>query len=251
MQKLLNSYKRAAIGATQGLRKNWIIILGTIALWFIFNFIYMTVASAGLGIAGGFLLGFVMIGMLGLYYSWLARTVDGERIWWNNITEYDYPLFFQVISVAFIFFIVTYPLDLLAMGGQKAFSDLAGLAIVVLFNAVPEIIYIRRLESIEALVATFEFVKSKWLEWFLPLVIIVIPWLTLSPESVLVSLAQAEPLLPPLFIIKGIQIGLALLGPFGGILITIISVIAAHWFMLFRGHLFKELDNSSMNAFYR
>lgn len=247
----LFAIKDSAVEAFKDLLKNWIIIPGTILAFYLFSLIVPFFSA--LGIAGGFIAGFIYVALISMYYLWLSRTLRGEKLNWRDLKDFDQGLFWSFISVGFIFWILSYlfrplgqmPDTLWAFGCFK-------LALFLLFNPIPEIVYIQRSESLYALKESFDFVKRNWIEWFIPLVILFSPLLILNPYFVLTSIAganpftaAAEPLLPPLLIFSLTRLTLDI--QLGGleVIAIIFSLAITNWFMLFRGHFFQALESGT------
>jgi hypothetical protein len=84
------------------------------------------------------------------------------------------------------------------------------------------------------------------IEWFLPFLILVSPWLMLSSASVIHTVAtQTDPLFPVLLIVQAATVFGHHYLDLAGVAVTLLSLVLANWFMLFRLTLFKELANSS------
>ncbi|NLF25967.1 MAG: hypothetical protein GX589_09975, partial [Deltaproteobacteria bacterium] len=118
------------------------------------------------------------------------------------------------------------------------------LGLVVIFNAIPEVVHQRRLDGISALLAAAKFIRDNWIEWFFPLAVLAAPLLLLFPIDFLMVLASSEPLLPVLIIIKSWQ-PLEAAAHQAGTLIALAGLVLGHWFMLFRAHLFNELEGGN------
>lgn len=230
--------------SARNLLKNWIIIPASVVAYIIL--ILLAIPLAHLGMAGGFILGFIQIALLAFYYSWISETCRGSKVTTRDLLEFSYAMFFQVLSVAFIFFIVDFVLRSLLLGIEEGnwLLPCVNLGIVIVFNAIPEIIHQERLEGLLALQHAAVFTKENWIEWFLPLVVLLLPSIFLfSPEYVLLSLARAEPLLPVLTVIENIRSLSYFHG--SGYLFALAGIVLGNWFMIFRGQLFIELRSGS------
>lgn len=238
---VLKSYQRCGLDATKALIRNWLLLVGSVAA--VVAFVVANQFFSGFGIGGAFLLGFVQIVLLTYYYGWVADSVQKERLRPSTMLQLDYPLFFHVISVAFLLWIARMIVNAVAQSaGAPWIMDLLQLGIVVIFNAIPETLYIHRYEGLHALSHSAEFTRENWIEWFLPFVVILLPLLLVSPEYVLALLANSEELLPASVVVTSwINAGQFSSWPLG-----ILGLIVASWFMLFRGFLFQELESGSL-----
>ena len=240
LKSLSELYREAIVSASKALVKNWIIAPATLAMYILI--FVLSGFLAPLQFAGGLILGLLQIVLLSFFYSYLSRAVDGEKLEFKDLLEFDFELLNGVASVAFIYFLIIMltnfqPHD----GGNFSLSMIVQLGFVFIFNSIPEVIYIKRLQSIEALSFSWGFTRDNWIEWYLPLVICILPWFVASPYSLLVAFSTSEPLLPTLFIIDSVSRSFTGANLVGMILALIISI----WFMLLRGFIFKSLDSGA------
>lgn len=228
--------------------KCWLIVPATIIAFMIL--IFISRATAGLGMAGGFIAGLFYIAFLTLFYGWLGQAVRKEKIRVESLKEFDWSLFSSLMSVGFILWILNMFVSPFASTKETSwiFASIS-LALFVLLNAVPEVIYLKRYESMDGLKYSFNFIKENWIEWFLPFVILLAPLVLGRPVNFLASLsgvdpfsAGADPLLPARFIFSQIS---KMLDPSLGFLGAILALAVTVWFMIFRGMLFLKLDGTS------
>jgi hypothetical protein len=231
--------------ACRALYKNWLIVPAGVAAFIA----YVVLASlvSNLGILGGFILGFASCALISIYYNWLAAAADNDRLSYRDLLQFDYFSFSAVISVAFVIWIAKFLVSSVAVTPEASIAPLfLNLAIVVALNALPEVVYLLRLEGMSALARAFVFTRDNWIEWFLPFVLIALPGLLVSPLQVLLIASSAEPMLPVSIIIATSMQGLPTANSIvGWILSILIAVVVANWYMLFRAFLFKELESGS------
>jgi hypothetical protein len=226
----------------------WLIIPAAIATFTVFLFI--SGATSGLGMAGGFIAGLFYIATLTLFYGWLSQAVRKEKLRWESLKEFDWSLFSALMSVGFILWIFNMLVSPFASTKETSwiFASIS-LALFVLLNVIPEVIYLKRYESMEGLKYSFNFIKENWVEWFIPFIILLAPLVLGRPSDFLASVsgidpfsAGADPLLPARFIFsqitKMLDRNLGYLGYLAAFAVTI-------WFMIFRGMLFLKLDGTS------
>lgn len=249
----LKLYREAFRATASSLARNWILIAAVLVLA-IFMFLITAVASS-LGMLGGFLLGAANAFAVGALLSLVEQAVlSTRRMTWEDIWKAGGQYFWDVITIGFI---VLLPLQFLQMGMQanpygSAIVSAVFFLLFLLLNPIPEILYQSRLGSpIDSLKASYEFVLENWIEWFLPLAIVLAPFgLSFffgisSQGGRLVGLDFLQLLQLPfavlgqLFYFLGIPSSLA---TFITLLLTPIGVVAM---MLFRGFLFKALHGSS------
>ncbi|NDC37479.1 MAG: hypothetical protein EBZ48_05450 [Proteobacteria bacterium] len=234
--KVLSGYRNAALEASRSLARNlWVLLFCAVA--------YLAIGISGrllapFGMAGGMVLGLLQIALLTYFYSWIAAAVERERVNWSNFHNFDSALFMRLISVAFIFFAISFLLQTFSFGRGGAMVALfTGLAVAFIFNAIPEVVVVKEFESIGALQYAFGFVRDNFFTWFIPLLLMVAPLLLISPENTLILFAQTDPLLPALFIFQTI-LGSLGLSSFSSVAIPV-AVVGTVWCTLFRMYLFK------------
>ena len=233
-------YADCAKSASQNLIKSWPILIGSVAAYFILSFAAWLFFP--LGFTGGFLLGAVELALLTYFYSWIRSAVSGDRVWFKELVQCDFALFFDILSVAFILFVVKYAIHMLIQGMNVDYILLLiQFVIVIVFNAIPEVIYIGKLESFEALKESARFTLENWIEWYIPLIVLLAPILLVVPTGVLAALAQTEELLPIMVIVTSWDF----LGAYYGRILEFLGVFLGIWFMLFRGALFQELSQGT------
>lgn len=239
VKRVLKAYGRAAVEASRSFVRNLWVLLFSAAAYVALEFAATLLTPFGM--AGGMVLGFVQLALLTYFYAWMAAAVNREVVNLSNFHEFDTPLFMRLISVAFIFFIASWLLQAMAVGpGSTMVPLFMGLAIAFTFNAIPEVVVLNGYESVGALQSAFGFARDHFFAWFIPLVIMIAPLLSLSPQNTLILFAQSDPLLPALLIFKTLLLSLGLSN--FSVAAMPIAVIGTVWCTLFRMHLFQTLD---------
>jgi len=232
-------YRDCFIGATKSVWVHWIVILGSVAAYF--AYIIAVSIFGRFGLAGGFILGIIQIGLLSLYYIWLQAASNRERLNIKDLLHFDFGMFMTAISVAFVISIALLLISPFTARSDSAWVvQLIQFGAVIVFNAIPEVIYLNRSQSISALAEAFDFVKTHWIEWFIPLLIIAAPMIAYDGKLLLLELSKIEVLLLPAFLVVKIW---SMLGPFTIPMNIVLGIVLANWFMLFRALLFKELQS--------
>lgn len=247
LKELLSIYATCARESTSQLLRNWIIIPASLASFVIFSLILGLFGQLHLGLAGGLIAGLIQIALLTLYYYWLSETVDRQRLHWKELIQFDHALFSGIINVGFIFFIV----ELLVQSFAQSMTSFPLLTLVtfvfsIVFNPVAEVIQQRRGDGLAALQEAYTFTLENWIEWFVPFVLMLLPWILISPAGPLAALSQTNPLLPAAPLVWGAQQVGTYLGGYSATLPALLAgVVLANWFMIFRALLFRRLNSSS------
>jgi len=238
--KLLKTYSNAARLATKGLIRNWVLVLASIAAFILYQ---STAQLFGrFGFAGGMVVGLANLLLLTLYYSWLSEVSDGGRLEVKELIKLDYSLFSGTINAAFIIYLATLLASYVFHGSNSALILILNLLIVLVFNALPESLYIQRYDGMGALSFAANFTRENWIEWYLPFVLLLTPFLyQLGSMPALIALSGSTPFLPASIIVLGATEVLVMFG-INQWLGLLLGVILSNWFMLFRAELFRSLE---------
>lgn len=230
-------YYEAFTFAGRKLLKDWLLILVSAILIIVLQTVRSTLLRSP---AGGFIAGIFEI-LIFSYYYYLLEISFKSRITINSLRQYEFSYFWKILSAAFIVFLMQFSFSMLdhSMGGQKI-GYLLNLALILILNPLPEILYQSRSESVESLKEAASFIADHWLEWFLPLCIFLAPFvLLLSTKNVLTILAFDEVLFPVMFVTK--LSAFAGLGKVSFLATWIVGLIAGNYFMFLRMELFRKL----------
>lgn len=242
MPKLLTAYRLAATEAVTSLRRQWRLIPATMLLAFGGLQFLRLVSSTGP--MSGFVNGILLILLTSVYLGWLQRMNARKPLSWREFLALDQGLFYATLNAAFILFIAQFIVQTLTADLDAGPARMGiGLLIFIIFNALPESIYIGSNAGSGALGHAALFTRDHWIEWYIPHVVLLLPWLAFGPERVLVAISMSNPLLPIGVVVQG---ALAVLAPTN--LIELLGVLAfatiiGSWFMLFRAELYRTLDS--------
>lgn len=210
---------------------------------------------APLGLAGGFLLGAVNALVIGMTLSLVEQVVVGARtLRWSDIPRSAGQYFWDVVSVGFT---IGIPLMLLQMAlhanpYRSLITTATFFLVFLLLNPVPEILYQRRHGSvIDVIRESYTFILDNWIEWFLPLGLVLAPFgvsffLTVSSQSGrMVGLDFWHMLSLPFYLLTGWLQLLGIPSSASSLVVLVLTPIFAVLILLFRGHLFAALHRSS------
>ena len=246
-------YQQALRAAGRSFVQCWIIALAVVA-FAILLFVIMIVAGS-LGFLGGFLIGFGNA----FFVGWTLRLVEqavlgARRLGWQDVWDSAGQYFGDVITLGFILWI---PLQFLQMGMQgNPYGSLivsgVFLLLFILLNPIPEIIYQGRHGSpLDAMKDSYEFVLENWMEWFLPLALILAP----LGLTFFFSVAGGGGRLVGLDFFQLLQFPFTVLTMWGQYLglpegitslaVVLLTPLATIFMLFFRGHLFAALSGTS------
>ncbi|NMC63229.1 MAG: hypothetical protein GYA55_08670 [SAR324 cluster bacterium] len=245
-------YKECAKEASLSLIRNWrLLVMSTTAF---ITFMFAAFLVGPLGFAGSFILGMVSITLLTYYYSWLSECTSRNTLRWEDYIVFDSSLFSPVINTAFILFIFSLLISQFGVvPNMLKVITCINLGVFIIFSALPEILYFHRYQGITSFVEAYNFIKDNWIEWFIPLLFFFSPLLIQNPIGLLNSLSSGDPLLPVLkflslfseSLVAADFLSLTFPPLLMNLALSFLSIVAATWFMLFRGFLFRELESGS------
>lgn len=160
----LESLRKAARVST----RNWVVIFTSwvyLAITLVAGYVV-----APLGIIGGFIMAFVAAAVVSSYIYLVEMVVRTHKVTLDDFKRSFGAHFWDVVNVMFLLWLIQLATVVVAKasGQPLAVSVIVGVAIFVLFNAVPELIYQGRVGSIALLAASVRFIQENWIEWFIP-----------------------------------------------------------------------------------
>ncbi len=253
LRATLALYHNAFRATLRSLARSWIIavaLVGFVGLLMVATFI-----AAPLGMAGGFILGAVNALLIGALLSLVEQAVLASRQVvlgdvWSSFGHY----FWDVIGVGFVLWVPSMVLERgLASNPYGPFLTAAVfLLLFILLNPAPEVIYqIRHGSPLDVIRQSYEFVIENWIEWFLPLAILVAPLGLSFFFTVSSRLGPGAGLnfiqilaLPFTLLVAWLHV-LGLSEEAGSWLVALLTPPLAVAMLIFRGHLFAALHGTS------
>ena len=246
LKATLELYWRTVREASIRSWRGWPLFIGSVVIYLVFRILLRGVHSLPGAQGGftpaGFLLGMVSILFLAVYYDWLGVIYEEKKLSWKRLVKPQLRFFWGILGVAFVLMIV----DIISQSvGPGAFVLALNVLVFVIFNAVVEVVYISNLDSVHALSEAALFVRDNWIEWFAPLVLLLLPVIALFSGLTLLFFGQADPLLPPMLLVSALETYFAARFPQFGMLGALVPILIANWFMVFRALLFDELRSGT------
>ena len=230
----LDIYKKAFV-------KSFILTLQSWKLVFFHLILLLVVGIAGglihsNDIVSGLIRGFITSYMISVYFASIQCAVQNEKASFKDYCNYGFQILSHVISVFFALMIV----DLILKTMRMDFLNyVVAILFSVLCNPLPEIIYLREGSVGEMIYTSYEFVKENFIEWFLPIILIVLMFFGFNSKAFLsvfsknpVEVIESFLLLLSVFSLRLFEMWLYLLP----VLYLLMFV------MLFRGNLFLALE---------
>jgi hypothetical protein len=236
----LQMYRQAATETWQKITRNWWV--GLLPLLYVAILSLAMAFMPPLGILGGFLLGLLYAFCISSYLYFLEGVINGERMRPQELLESWRPYFGPAITILFLLFPVQLTLSLTQpqlLESESGIPFIIQLLVLVILNAVPEIIYIARQEGLSLLQESIDFLRENWIEWFLPLVVFTL-FCLVSPLPYVVTPLHVGSLAIPVLLSVAM-----LMGSIDGVVQSVLSAMLLFVLMTFRGLLFRALFGSS------
>lgn len=214
--------------AAQGLGRNtWTIFLPMV-LFAVLNF--LSGLAAGMGIIGGLLVPLVEAAVGSVYLYYVGEIVGRSQVKLGALSTAMRAYFWSLINLMFVLWIANLVLGM-AVGHNPqggTIMVLFGLAVFILLNAAPEVIYqVGTYGGLATVQRSIEFLQQSWIEWFLPMIGVGLAYWFVWGRGVLPLLFR---MVPPVAVL---------------VLTSVVLGALLHYVMLFRGFLFQELNGSS------
>lgn len=128
------------------------------------------IALAPLGLVGGFLLALVRAACLSSFLYLVEQIVRGSRLTLEDFGRSFGAYLWDVVGVLFLLWIAEHLLVPIVLSSPQGPAIALSIQLVafVLFNAVPELIYLGHHSLLELLGESYGFITENWLEWFPP-----------------------------------------------------------------------------------
>ncbi|TMB53123.1 MAG: hypothetical protein E6J56_14105 [Deltaproteobacteria bacterium] len=184
---------------------NWPVGLMVVAYGALLGLVTRLVAP--LGIIGGFVLWFVMMACLSSWLSLVEQVIRSGRVRLGDVPSSFAAYLGELLAVGFLTSVL-WMVASIVLAPFRFLAIVFGLAVLVFFNAVPELVYLGRHSAAELLVESYRFIGENWIEWFpatlaLGAAVIVVAALPGGPFDILGD-AAAGVLLYFMMIVRGL-----------------------------------------------
>lgn len=140
------------------------------------------IIAPSFGIVGGFLMSLVWAACVSSFLSMVEMMLRTGVVSWADFRRSFGVYLWDVVGVTFIvwlvFAVATPALRTIPQGPGIILG--MNLVIVVLFNAVPELIYLGHHSALELLTESYRFIADNWIEWFPAVIAMGVPVLLLA-----------------------------------------------------------------------
>lgn len=246
LQATLRIYRESFQDAVRGVWRNWRMLLVHFSYFLAISLLAPLSMLFG-GLAGGFILGMFFAVLLGHYLLTVAVAVEGEVLSFEECKSRAFEYFSPTLSVLFAMFIIKLLSSSLFGTEERYWLQLCvSLFVAVLFNPLSEVVYIRPSMMTEMFLSSLEFVKENFIEWFLPILLLLAAIALFLPGSsslaIFLGFFTSDPLhlISAFFLMFSGLEGLLFSLPF---LVLIVPLL--YLFMVFRGQLYLRLSQST------
>jgi len=197
------------------------------------SYITGMIFSGPLSILSGFITYFIQSAIISNYLYLLFNVINYDRLRLNDFKQGFMYFLWKVYGVLFIFYLARLLLSLVAdvLGtGAYILNIIIGIIALVVFNPLPEAIYLKNYTPTDTVINTIEFTKENWFNWLFPNAILIIILYFITGN-----------LLTGLFNTSVSFMGFS----FKMILQYLVGQIIFSFMMIYRGHLYKLLSSST------
>ncbi len=231
-------------------KRSWLFVPASIVFVTVSSVIFKILLSIGAGSSGfsvgGFLAGMFGILSLSVIYNWIKIVASGQKFNLKHIKDFDISFFDSILNVAFILFIVNLLLGSFS-NNNKTILIIVNFLIVILCNPIVETIILKETRGIESFSQSFDFIIKNWIEWFIPQIFVLLPLILLSPKSILIIFGVSDILIPSGITFNGLHVTFNSynMPPYISIFFAFFISL---FFVMFRMHLYKELDETTRRS---
>ena len=162
----LSIYRRVFARAGRLAVRNWA-VLGTVFIYSAIMAVTVSVATL-FGIMGGFMLSLVWAACVGSFLYLVEMIVRTNKVTLEDFRRSFGIYLWDVVGISFLswlFFTLATPAILQLPQGTLILLFVQ-IAIFVVFNAVPELIYLGHASAVALLSESYAFIAANWIEWF-------------------------------------------------------------------------------------
>ena len=166
-------YGDVVVRALQLTARNWPVFGSIFVYWALLTGAAFALAALGilrgpLALVGGIALNVLRAACFASFLYLVEMMVRTGRVSLDDFRRSFGVYLWDVIGVMFVFWIIfTVASPLLASMPQGwAYLGLLQLILFILFNAIPELIYLGHFSSLALLGESYKFISTNWIEWF-------------------------------------------------------------------------------------
>ncbi|HZR83574.1 MAG TPA: hypothetical protein VFD92_20940 [Candidatus Binatia bacterium] len=237
-------YRDAVVEASRAFARHaWVIVLPPA-----YSVVLAVVASFAsvLGIAGGFVMVLALAACVSSFLTVLEGAVARDRVRPSELAPSFGRHLWSIVNVVFVLWIIEVLLGLItAQNPAMRWLALAvNAGIFVLCNPLPELIYQGSREGLAMIDEAVQFMRENFVEWLLPLVLLLLPVFLIDVRAGILVMAELGPTSVLAVLMQIVERVLPEMGGAGEIVATFVASAALVWMMLFRGFLFRSLAHS-------
>jgi hypothetical protein len=171
----LDIYRRAFTRAGGLALRNWL-VLASVFLYAAILLIAVPVSRLFGLMLGGFVMGFVTAACAASFLYLVEMIVVTQRVTMADFRRSFGAYLWDVAGVMFVWMLLFHVAGpkIAAMPYGGMIIDATAIAVVVFFNAVPELIYLGHHSTMALFSESYRFITENWLEWFPPNLLLLI-----------------------------------------------------------------------------
>ena len=219
------------------LKSNWLIIFTGLVYTFLNIIVYKIIGTLFVGplyIISGFISAIVSSSLISNYLNLLFNIINYNRFSFEDFKSGFTAFLWKIYGVFFIAYLGQLLLSLVSNilgAGAVVLNFVIWIIVVILFNPLPEIIYLKYKSPTESITDSIKFMQENWLNWLVPNIVF------FTILYVVTGNLQ--------FGIFNTHISFNMIFTLKNIIIYILGQIIFSFTMIYRGHLFKLLNGST------
>ena len=219
------------------LKDNWMIVFTGLVYTILNLIIYSIINTLFIGplyIISGFIMAIVSSGFISNYLNLLFNIINYNKFSLEDFKSGFTAFLWKIYGIFFIAYLGQLLLSLASNilgAGAVLLNFIVWISVLILFNPLPEIIYLKSYSPTDTIMHSIEFIQENWLNWLVPNIVF-FGILYLTTGNIL-------------FGIFNTHISFNMIFTISNIIIYIVGQIIFSFIMIYRGHLFKLLSGST------
>lgn len=185
-------------------------------------------------IISGFIMAIISSSFISNYLYLLYNVINYNRFTLNDFKRGFTYFIWKIYGVFFIAYLgeilLSFANRMLGVGAI-ALNIIVAIAIYILFNPLPETLYLKDYSPMDSIMYTIEFIQENWLNWLVPNTILIVILYSVT-GNIIFGIFNTHMNFNMIFTLKNIMMYL-------------IAQIIFSFIMVYRGHLYKLLSGST------
>lgn len=168
-------YRQVLVQAANLTARNWPVLGSIFVYWVLLSVVTFALGTLGvfhgpLALLGGLALNLLRAACAGSFLYLVEMMVRTGKVTFADFQRSFTVYLWDVVGVMFVFWVLSLIATPIFSSIPQGWAYFALLQVVllILFNAVPELIYLGHFSSLALLGESYKFIGTNWIEWFPP-----------------------------------------------------------------------------------